>query len=152
MQEAVGTEIDMSGPQALQVEVRVLVDPSTKAPLQTPDQSRENRIIDDILADAYSPEAWAVAWHAYLQDRFTFPFRARCIALRATSPLSEGEEVEVIALASEADCRSRMQVLVHFGGRELAVPLVQLAPIGADVRMQEALDDWRFWVGAGYAA
>ena len=118
-------------------------------PKRNPTADRENRIIDEILVDAYGPEEWAVAWHSYLGDRLSFPFRAECISVRATSPLRKGEVVEILGLAPEEDCRSQMLVLIQFGGRKMGVPLAQLDPIVADGKTREALDDWRYWVGAG---
>ena len=43
-------------------------------------------------------------------------------------------------------------VLIQFGGRKMGVPLAQLDPIGVDAEGCQALDDWRYWVGAGYTA
>ena len=113
---------------------------------------RESRIVDEILVDAYGPEEWAVAWYSYLEDQLSFPFRAECIAVTAASPLRKGEVVEVLGLADEDDCRSRMLVLIRFGGGKMGVPLAQLDPIGMDAGARQALDDWRYWVGAGYVA
>jgi hypothetical protein len=122
------------------------------APDANPTRMRENRIIDEILVDAYSPEEWAVAWYSYLEDKLSFPFRAECIAVLASSPLRRGEMVEVVGLAAEDDCRSQMLVLIQFGGRKMGVPLAQLEPIGVDAGARQALDDWRYWVGAGYTS
>jgi hypothetical protein len=118
----------------------------------TASEDRENRIIDEILIDAYAPEEWAVEWYSYLQEKLIFPFEAECIATRTTSPLRKGEVVKVLGLAAEEDCRSQMLVLIQFGGRTMGVPLAQLDPIGVDAEGCQALDDWRYWVGAGYTA
>jgi len=37
----------------------------------------------------------------YLEEKLRFPFRAKCICLRATSPLRKGEKVEVTDLAPQ---------------------------------------------------
>jgi len=54
------------------------------------DERREQRIRDEAIVDAYGPEEQAIGWYYYLRDRCQFPFAARCIASRATSPLVEG--------------------------------------------------------------
>ena len=122
------------------------------APKSDLSRARENRIIDEFLVDAEGPDEWAVAWYAHLQENLRFPFEPACIATRATSPLQKGEVVEVLGLGPENDCRNQMQVVIEFGGREMAVPLAQLDPIVAYAEMREALGDWRYWLGAGYTA
>src|SRR3712207_9133401 len=72
------------------------------------DEEREERIRMEIVVDAYGPEEQAMGWYYYLEDQLQFPFRARCIAERASSPLQIGDEVE----RSEErrvgkECRSR---------------------------------------------
>ena len=61
-----------------------------------------------------------------------FPFRAKCIAQRAISPLRKGQEVEVVGLAPADECESEMFITVPWEKRTLAVPLAQLEPIRAD--------------------
>src|SRR5207249_3321 len=111
-----------------------------------PNRTRENRIIDDVLVDACCPEEWPVAWYRYLQEKLSFPFKARCVAARTTSPLREGEAVEVLGLASEDDCLSEVFVLIRFAGRDLGVPLSQLVRVEAADEVREAVEDWRFWM------
>ena len=45
-----------------------------------------------------------MGWYCYLEERLRFPFRAKCIAHRAISPLRKGQEVEVVALAPADEC------------------------------------------------
>lgn len=59
------------------------------------DKVREDRIIMEIVVDAYSEEERAMGWYYYLEDKLGFPFEAKCIATRATSPLVVGEKVRV---------------------------------------------------------
>ena len=59
------------------------------------DKEREQRISMEIIVDAYSPEEQALGWYYSLEDRLGFPFVARCVAERASSPLRAGDEVEV---------------------------------------------------------
>src|SRR5713101_8110213 len=49
-----------------------------------------------------------------------FPFRARCIAARRSSPVPQGEVVEVTGMAPEEDCEHDMLVDVQWQGRRLA--------------------------------
>lgn len=114
------------------------------------DPTREDRIKNEIVVDAYTSDERALGWYYYLEERLTFPFRAKCVATRAISPLQKGEEVDVVAMAPEDDCMQRVLVLVRFAGRKLGVPLDQLEPLDADETGREAVEDWRYWVQRGY--
>ena len=56
-------------------------------------KAREDRIQMEIVVDAYGPEEQAMGWYYYLEEKLTFPFRAKCIAERRISPLREGDKV-----------------------------------------------------------
>lgn len=112
---------------------------------------REHRIIEEIVVDAYGPGERALSWYYYLEERLAFPFKARCTAERAVSPLKKGEKVEVLAMAKEEDCMHEMFVVIRFAGRRLGVPLAQLEPVGADDATREAIEDWRYWRRMGYS-
>jgi len=47
-------------------------------------------------------------------------------------------------------CASDMLVLIRWQGRNLAVPLSQLAAVDADESTAEAIGDWHYWVAQGY--
>src|ERR1700730_14970720 len=96
-----------------------------RLPMKKPkkDPVRENRIHNEAIVDAYGPEEQAIGWYYYLESKLTFPFPARCIANRATSPLKKGETVEVRRMAPEDACLSDMLVRIRWQGRNLAVPL-----------------------------
>ncbi len=111
---------------------------------------RERRIEQEIVVDAYTPEERALSWNYYLEEKLQFPFKARCVALRAISPLKKGEEVEVVGMAKEEDCMHEMFVLIRFAGRKLGVPLAQIEPIGVDAATREAVADWRYWQQMGW--
>ncbi len=113
-------------------------------------RSREHRIEQEIVVDAYASDERAIGWHCYLDDKLRFPFKAKCIAVREISPLKKGEDVEVLGMAPGDDCMREMFVLVRFAGRKLGVPLAQIEPIGADAATREAVEDWRYWVVMGY--
>ncbi len=114
------------------------------------DPEREARIANEAVVDAYGSEELALSWYYYLQNRITFPFKARCLTARKSSPLKAGELVEVLEMADEADCMSQMLVIVRFAGRTMGVPLVQLEPLAADATMLMAIGDWQYWVARGY--
>ena len=114
------------------------------------DDEREERIHMKIIVDAYGPEEQAMGWYYYLDDNLQFPFKARCIAQRSTSPLEPGNEVEVIEMASEDDCEHEMFVHIRRKSRKLAVPLSQLEGIQVDEQTQQAIEDWHYWVSRGY--
>jgi hypothetical protein len=114
------------------------------------DPAREERIQEEIIVDAYGPEEQAMGWYYYLEDKIHFPFQAKFIASKVTSPLRKGESVEVSALAPEDTCSSDMLVQIWWQGRTMAVPLSQLTAIEPDEQTREAIKDWHYWVAQGY--
>jgi hypothetical protein len=111
---------------------------------------REERIHEEIIVDAYGPEEQAMGWYYYLEDKIHFPFQAKCIASRATSPLRKGESVEVRALAPEDICSGDMLVQIQWQGHTMAISLSQLSAIDPDEVTREAIKDWHYWVAQGY--
>ena len=117
------------------------------------DDVREERIHMEAIVDAYGEQERAMSWYYYLDDKLAFPFRARCIAERRSSPLQRGEVVEVTGMAPEEDCEHDMLVDVQWQGRHgrrLAVPLSQLEGVAVDDATEEAIGDWHYWVARGY--
>lgn len=115
------------------------------------DAKRERRIEMEIVVDAYDAEERAMGWYCYLEEKLVFPFTAICIGERAISLLRKGDEVEVLELAPEEECRHEMFVGMRWERRPLAVPLSQLKPIThADKETKEAVADWHYWVTQGY--
>jgi hypothetical protein len=114
------------------------------------DDEREERIHMEIIVDAYGPEEQAMGWFNYLSDTMHFPFQARCRVSCATSPLEPGEEVTVLALASDEVCAHDMFVTIQWQRRRLAVPLMQLEGLQVDEETQQAIEDWQYWMDRGY--
>ena len=114
------------------------------------DEEREERIHNEIIVDAYGPEEQAIGWYTHLDENLGFPFRARCIAERITSPLRPGAKVEVVGMAPVDECDHEMFVLIHFQEHPLAVPLSQLDGVAVDEETREAIRDWHYWTGRGY--
>ena len=83
------------------------------------DEAREERIRDEIVVDAYGAEEQALGWYYYLEEKLTFPFRARCICRRTVSPLEVGEEVCVVGMPPEEDCDHEMFVIIDWRRRPL---------------------------------
>ena len=114
------------------------------------DKEREQRIQQEIVVDAHNAEEQAMGWYYYLEDRLGFPFRAKCIATRAISPLRKGQEVEVVGLAPAEECEQEMFITVTWEDRSLAVPLAQLKTTQADKATRQAVEDWHYWIDQGY--
>jgi hypothetical protein len=114
------------------------------------DRTRERRILDEIVVDAYGPEERAMGWYCFLEDKIAFPFTAKCVAERSVSPLKKGEEVEVLGLAKEDDCMAEIFVLIRFAGRKLGVPLSQVEAVEGKLETREAVEDWHYWVTMSY--
>jgi hypothetical protein len=95
------------------------------------DPAREDRIHKEAIVDA-RPEEQARSWYYYLEGKISFPFRAKCLAANAVSPLRKGEAVEVLQMAVEDQCEHDMLVQIRWQGRKMAVPLSQLNAIDPD--------------------
>src|SRR5260370_9867150 len=104
------------------------------------DDEREERIHMEIIVDAYGPEEQALGWYYYLEGTLQFPFTARCIARRATSPLGVGEEVEVVGMPPEEECEHDMLVRIRWKPHDFAVPLRQLWGIPVHEETQQAIE------------
>jgi hypothetical protein len=113
-------------------------------------RARERRIEMEVVVDAYNSEERAMGWYYHLEERLSFPFKARCKTKREISLLRVGEEVKVVGMAREAECESEMFVRVRWCGRSLAVPLFQLEPRGVDAATRVAVGDWHYWTARGY--
>ena len=113
-------------------------------------KQREQRIHQEIVVDAHDAEEQAMGWYYYLEEHLRFPFRAKCVAARAISPLRKGQEVEVVGLAPAEECQSEMFITVAWEKRTLAVPLAQLEPIRVDQATTQAVGDWHYWIEQGY--
>jgi hypothetical protein len=103
------------------------------------DPVREDRIHNDVIADANGPEEQGMGWYYYLDDRIRFPFQAKCIAPKVVSPLRNRETVEVQGMAPEDACSADMLVLIRWHDRTMAVPLSQLVAVDPDESTAEAL-------------
>ncbi len=118
--------------------------------IRNKDNKREERILMEVIVDAYTGEEQAMGWFYYLDDKIHFPFAAQCIKVAAKSPLLEGERVTVIQLASANECTHEIFVEIRWNNRTLCVPLAQLQPLDANNQTQEAVEDWHYWVARGY--
>ncbi len=114
------------------------------------DSLREERIDNEVVVDAYGPEERAMGWYYYLEGKIRFPFQAQCVRAKTISPLLKGETVQVRRMAPEDACSADMLVLIKWHGRNVAVPLFQLIPLGANESTVEAIGDWHYWVAQGY--
>ena len=121
------------------------------------DEAREERIVMEIIVDAYGPEEQAIGWYYYLDNAMGYAsgaILARCIRERAISPLQVGDDVEILRMAPENECEHDMFVMIRWGlpnsERGLGVPLSQLEVTHADENVRQAVEDWHYWVDRGY--
>lgn len=114
---------------------------------------REERILMEVVVDAYDTEERAMGWFYYLDDKITFPFEAECFIIDNRSPLIIGEHVTVSQMANEGDWGESkdMYVEISWNNRTFSVPLAQLKPLNADEDTIEAIEDWHYWKEQGYS-
>lgn len=115
------------------------------------DESREDRISMEIVVDTHDEAERAMGWYYYLEENLHFPFLTRCIGERAISPLKVGDEIEVVGMAPEDECRHEMFVETPWEHRRtLEIPLSQLKFVHGDEGTAQAVGDWHYWVEMGY--
>jgi hypothetical protein len=115
------------------------------------DPIREDRIIMEIVVDAYGREERVIGWYYSLEMVLDEEYvRCRCSKRRSMSPLQVGEEVEILGMAPLDDCSGEMFVMIHYDGEEIAVPLSQLNPIEGDAEAVTIIEDWLYWCLMGY--
>jgi hypothetical protein len=118
-------------------------------PRRRRDDEFDQRLAMEIIVDA-RPEEQSIGWYYYLQEHLRFPFKARCIAERPTSPLRLGEAVGVRGMPADEVCEREMFVNIAWQERLLAVPLVQLLGVAVDADTEQAIQDWHTWIDRGY--
>ncbi len=105
----------------------------------------EQRIIYDVVVDAYNEEERAMGWYYYVGEGCSFPFKAKCISKRGMSPLKVDEIIDVIDIAADEDCDHEVLVKINWKDTEFAVPLEQLEGINIeDEETQQILGDWAY--------
>jgi len=114
------------------------------------DPAREQRIGYEIVVDAYDSNERAIGWYCSLEDTIENKVRCRCRKTCSMSPLTVGDEVDVLEMAPQDDCEREMLVFVQWNDRKLAVPLEQLEPISGDPKAIEIIEDWLYWCLMGY--
>ena len=114
------------------------------------DQSREDRIDLEVIADCNGPDERAMGWYYYLEEQVRFPFAARCTVRRATSPLRPDDRVHITGLAPADECEHAIFVTISWERDSLAVPLSRLEPEEVDEGTAHAVGDWLYWTGRGY--
>lgn len=114
------------------------------------DDDFEQRLENEIIVDAYSPEEQSLSWYYYLKEHLRFPFRAGCVAERLTTPLRVDDEADVRGMPAEEVCEHEMFVNIVWQERSLAVPLAQLVGVAVDEDTEQAIADWHAWAERGY--
>ena len=114
------------------------------------DENIEDRILMDVVVDAYDREERAMGWFYYVAEGLEFPFQAKCIAKKSTSPLKVDQEVTVIDIASGEDCESKIFMKITYDEDVLSVPLEQLEMLDDKPDSKIIIEDWHYWIGRGY--
>ncbi len=114
------------------------------------DEAIEERIMMEIVVDAYDSEERMSGWFHYLQDEIAFPFKGKCIFERTISPLKKDEKVKVLDIAPYEDCRNEIVVIIEWLNRTFGVPLSQLQYMGDCEDTRTSIEDWHYWIDQGY--
>jgi Calcium binding len=114
------------------------------------DENREERIIMEVVVDAYDEEERAMGWYYYLAENMNFPFKAKWI----TRKRHEGRDVEVVEMSPRDDCSHDLFVEVRYQEGNIddifTARLSEINPIDVDEEIAQIIADWRYWVAMGY--
>ncbi|MEN8906235.1 MAG: calcium-binding protein [Clostridiales bacterium] len=111
----------------------------------------EDRIIFEVIVDAYDEYERSMGWYYYIAENIEFPFKAVCIRKMGKSPLAVGEEVNVIDISEDScDDLKGMYMKINWNNRSFEVPLEQLNPLNVDDETRKIIGDWHYWVDRGY--
>jgi hypothetical protein len=110
----------------------------------------EQFIESEIIVDANGREEELMSWYYFFENRIIFPFKAKCMIKRETSPLEVDDVVEVLSLAAEKNCRHEILVRIHWSGKKFAVPLTQLKGTGVSADIKQAINAWHYWADREY--
>ena len=69
---------------------------------------REDRIVMEVVVDAYDDMERALGWYYYVQRKLNCPFKAQWISNRGTY-LEKEEDTEVIGMASETSVKKKVK-------------------------------------------
>ncbi|SFV50737.1 hypothetical protein MNB_SV-12-149 [hydrothermal vent metagenome] len=110
-------------------------------------QSRKDRIEDEVIVDCYDEEEVSTAWFYYLAENMTMPFNARIVGDRRVGSLEIGDIVEVIdVVTSLGNCRNYKAIVeVKKGETLFEIPLERIVSIDANEETYEMVEDWRYW-------
>ncbi|ACB54418.1 unknown [Crocosphaera subtropica ATCC 51142] len=108
------------------------------------DDEREQRISNEIIVDAYNSDEERMGWYCYLEDNLSLPFVA----------IWDEQTVEVVGISDEDECRKEMRVDIRYSEKNrqdvFSVSLSEINPVDTDETTNEAIADWKYWVGRGY--
>ena len=114
------------------------------------DDIREERIMMEIVVDAYNEEERAMGWYYYLEDQLNLPFKAKWVSRNKP----DGREVTVVGMSPEDDCLHDMFVEVLYREGEFedvfSARLSDIQPLDTDSATEEAIGDWHYWIERGY--
>ena len=105
----------------------------------------EDRIKNEILANAFHPHDINEKWFAYLRENITFPFVARCIKVVDSLPLALIDVVTVKQF-SPNNMKGDICVDVEWQNQIVRFPLSHLDWLDADESTRQALTDWQYWL------
>ncbi len=114
----------------------------------TRDEEREERIMMEIVVDAYGPEEQAMGWYYYLEENIEFPFKATA-QLRNTDGATVPKEVNVVGLASDEEGITGKDFLLDIEAGEYinTIAFSKLSRIKASPQTKEVFAVWNYWIG-----
>ncbi|MEM8524990.1 MAG: calcium-binding protein [Bacteroidota bacterium] len=108
------------------------------------DPTRESRIHEEIVVDAYDDGEINMSWYYYFNDHMEFPFEA-IVNLLKRNGTKEQVKVEILNVQSEVEAPILLGVAERGYNRlQMIVPSVIVRVVDAE-EQQEMLNDWLYY-------
>ena len=110
-------------------------------------ESRKDRIEDNVIVDCYDEEEVSTAWFYYLAENMIMPFNACIVGDRRIGSLEIDDIVEVLYVVSNLDRHGSYKAIVEVRKDEtlFQIPLERIVSIDANEETYEMVEDWRYW-------
>jgi Calcium binding len=116
----------------------------------THDQTREDRIIYEVIVDCYEEHEELMGWYYYMADNLEFPIKAT-VRLRLRGGAAEVKKVDIVEVdkKSEEENPIRFGIVEDGGQRVTTISPEEIVGIGTSAENTEIINDWLYWHNFG---
>lgn len=110
------------------------------------DEERENRILDEIIVDAYGEAEQLMGWFYYFQDNLEFPIKAT-VKFRLRGGGGEIKKVKIVEVdpKSENGRALRLGIVEGKSERIQYISPEEIASLDTSDENLQIINDWLYW-------